>query len=142
MQELTAAYRNNDLHTLLRMELEWIQREKGDLERLTDEKLALYNQVLKEQVQTLEREIAQLPCHPRYQPIAMPDGAFGIRLRTDGPAEVRLLDELILSMELSLARLQTGEAIEEVRSLIQEFSVAHLPSHSSARSIWPRRSRG
>ncbi len=36
MQELTAAYRNNDLHTLLRLELEWIQREEHDLERLTE----------------------------------------------------------------------------------------------------------
>ncbi len=128
MQELTVAYRNNDLHTLLRMELEWIQREKGDLERLTDEKLAIYSQVLKEQVQTLEREIAELPCQPRYQPIAIPDGPFGVRLRTDGPAEARLLDEMIVSMELSLARLQTGEAIEEVRGLIQEFSAANLPA--------------
>src|ERR1019366_1306169 len=69
MQELTAAYRNNDLHTLLRLELEWIQREEGDVERLTDEKLSIYNQVLKEQVFELERELAELPYYPRYQPI-------------------------------------------------------------------------
>jgi hypothetical protein len=35
MQELTAAYRNHDLHTLLRLELEWIRREEGDLDRIT-----------------------------------------------------------------------------------------------------------
>src|SRR5262249_35645281 len=39
MQELTVAYRNNDLHTLLRLELKWIQCETGNLDRLTDEKL-------------------------------------------------------------------------------------------------------
>lgn len=38
MQELTVAYRNNDMHTLLRLEMEWIQREEGNIERLTDEK--------------------------------------------------------------------------------------------------------
>jgi len=45
MQELTVAYRNNDLHTLLRLELEWIQREAGNLDRLTEGKLAVYNQL-------------------------------------------------------------------------------------------------
>src|SRR5205823_6427352 len=40
MQQLTAAYRDNDLHTLLRMELEWIQKEQGDVAHLTDAKLS------------------------------------------------------------------------------------------------------
>lgn len=30
-QELTAAYRSNDLHTLLRLELQWIEREECNL---------------------------------------------------------------------------------------------------------------
>lgn len=116
MQDLTTAYRNNDLHTLLRLELEWIQREGSDLERLTEEKLALYNEVLKEQVRELDQEVAELPYHPRYQPIAVPDGPFGIRLRTNGPAEARLLDQTIASMEASMARIRTGESLDEVRA--------------------------
>ena len=47
MQDLTAAYRNNDLHALLRLGISWIHREKGDLDRLTEEKLAIFNGVLK-----------------------------------------------------------------------------------------------
>ena len=61
MQELTVAYRNNDMHTLLRLELEWIAREEGNLERLSDEKLAIYNQTLKEQVVDLQRKLTN--CH-------------------------------------------------------------------------------
>ena len=99
MQELTVAYRNNDMHTLLRLELEWIAREEGNLERLTDEKLAIYNQTLKEQVVDLQRELYELPCHPRYQPIAESDGPFGVTIRANGPAEARALDEGIASME-------------------------------------------
>jgi hypothetical protein len=57
MQELTVAYRNNDLHTLLRLELEWLKREEGNLDRLTEEKLAVYNRALKDQVAELEREL-------------------------------------------------------------------------------------
>jgi hypothetical protein len=121
MQELTAAYRNNDLHTLLRLELEWIQREEGDVERLTEEKLSIYNQVLKEQVSELERELAELPYHPRYQPIVVPAGAFSIRLRTEDPAEMRWLDETLAGMEASITRIRNGEPLDEVRDIIRSY---------------------
>jgi curved DNA-binding protein CbpA len=49
MQQLTAAYRNEDLPSLLRLELEWLHREEGDLDRLTEEELKIYNAVLREQ---------------------------------------------------------------------------------------------
>jgi hypothetical protein len=121
MQELTAAYRNNDLHTLLRLELEWIEREKGDLQRLTDEKLAIYNQVLREQAEDLEAELEALPYHPRYQPIVVPDSAFDIRVRTRGPAETHLLDQAIASLEGSTARLRDSHALVEVCDVIQAY---------------------
>jgi hypothetical protein len=121
MQELTAAYRNNDLHTLLRLELEWIQREEGDVERLTEKKLSIYNQVLKEQVSELERELAELPYHPRYQPIVVPAGSFGVRLRTENPAEMRWLDETIASMEASITRIWNGEPLDEIRDIIKAY---------------------
>lgn len=130
MQELTAAYRNHDLHTLLRMELAWIQREQGDLSRLADEKLAIYNQVLKEQVAALQQEIAELPFHPRYQPIAILDGPFEIHLHTSGPAEAAALDTVIVSFESSLTRLQTEDALDEVRGLVREFLAARQPRSS------------
>jgi hypothetical protein len=121
MQELTAAYRNNDLHTLLRLELEWIQREEGDVERLTEEKLSVYNQVLAEQVSGLERELAELPYHSRYQPIAVPAGPFGSRLRTENLAEMRWLDGTIASMEASIARMRSGQSLDEVRDIIRTY---------------------
>ena len=124
MQELTAAYRNNDLHTLLRLELVWIQREEGDVARLTEEKLAIYNVVLKEQVVALERELSQLPCHPRYQPIVALNGPFGVLLETDGPAEARLLDKMIAAMEGTLTRMRTGDPLDEVRGVIREHRAA------------------
>ena len=121
MQELTAAYRNNDLHTMLRLELEWIHRDEGDVERLTEEKLSIYNQVLREQVFELERELAELPYHPRYQHIVAPAGPFGIRLRTEDPAEMRWLDGTIASMETSIARMRNGDPLDEVRDVIKAY---------------------
>ena len=139
MQELTSAYRNNDLHTLLRLELEWIEREEGDVERLTEEKLAIYNQMLKEQASSLDRELAGLPYHPRYQPITAPDGPFGIRLRTDGPAEAQRLDRTIASLEASIARMRTGEALDEVRDAIQSYLAARPVQFWPAAAIRRRR---
>jgi hypothetical protein len=121
MQELTTAYGNNDLHTLLRLELEWIQKEENDLDRLTDEKLRIYNEVLREQVQELEQELAELPFHPRYRPLVVMDEPFEIRLRTDGPAEEHQLGRTIESMEASISRLRSQQAIQEVRSLIRAY---------------------
>jgi hypothetical protein len=122
MQDLTTAYRNNDLHSLLRLELAWIEREEGDLERLTDDKLAVYNQVLKEQADELQRELDELPYHPRYRPIITEDGPFGIfRVldQKDGPAEAWRLDHMMANMEARLRRMHTDEALTEVRSVIQ-----------------------
>ncbi len=124
MQELTTAYHNNDLHSLLRLELAWLQREEGDVERLTDEKLAVYNQVLKEQADELRWELDELPYHPRYQPVMVENGPFGILVQTDGPAEAWRLDRMIAGMEAELARLQRDDAIAEVRSAIQRFRAA------------------
>jgi len=67
MQQLTAAYRANDMHTLLRLELEWLQHSGRDTERLSDEKLAIYNEVLREQVAALQFEQQMLPADPRYE---------------------------------------------------------------------------
>jgi len=71
MQELTVAYRQNDLHTLLRLEMQWIENEGGDIERLTEEKLGVYNEVLTGQVQALHQRLQGLMFHSRYRPIVV-----------------------------------------------------------------------
>jgi hypothetical protein len=122
MQELTVAYRNNDLHTLLRLEIEWIERERGDLDRLSDEKLAVYNDVLKEQADELTAEIKALPYHPRYAPLIVMEEPFGeIVLEIRGNAEALELDQLIAQMEQSLACLRTDEAFKEVLAVVDEY---------------------
>lgn len=121
MQELTVAYGNNDMHTLLRLEMEWIQREEGNIERLTDEKLAIYNQTLKEQVQNLEQELHELPGHPRYLLLTVPDGPFGVTIRADGPAEARELDEFNASMEASIRDLQSRNGLEALKAILQSY---------------------
>lgn len=69
MKELTIAHKQRDLHTLLRLELKWIAREDARIEQLTDAKLAIYNQVLREQLQDLRSQADSLHNEPRYSSI-------------------------------------------------------------------------
>jgi hypothetical protein len=64
MQQVTAAYAGGDLHTLLRLELEWIQGEGPDAGSLADETLDAYAEVLRQQVAQLRAEVMELPLHP------------------------------------------------------------------------------
>lgn len=124
MQELTAAYRSNDLHTLLRLELTWIEREEHNLDRLTEEKLAVYNRVLREQVADLKDEIDNLKFDPRYEAIVVSDGPFGPRVVHDGRARAWEIDRVIPAMEASIERLRGKAALKEVLTTIREFREA------------------
>jgi exonuclease VII small subunit len=135
MQELTVAYRNNDMLTLLRLEMEWIEREEGDIERLSDEKLAIYNQTLNEQVQNLERELYELPYHPRYQPIAVPDGPFGIDILDDGPAQARALDNANAGMEATTRDLQSSNGFGTLKTILQSYREEQRAMKTAFRGI-------
>jgi len=69
MKELTAAYKNNDLHAMLRLEITWITREDARIDQITGEKLEVYNQVLSEQVDQLMGELRFVHLQPRYNPL-------------------------------------------------------------------------
>jgi len=60
MQRITEAYENDDLFELLRLQLEYNQKDSGDFALLPDEQLKYYNKLLKEQITELEDELWQL----------------------------------------------------------------------------------
>ncbi len=121
MQELTAAHAAGDLHTLLRLELEWIRHEHADSARLSDEKLDGYNELLRTQVAELEAAIDILPFNPRYAPLVSDAGPYGVVLRPADAAEAEYLEGLAESLTASLARLDTAHAIREVREIIRVY---------------------
>lgn len=70
MKQITTAYENKDLLTLLKLEMQWMQKENSHLAQLAEEKLKLYNMALKEQVAALEQEKFMAQQHPRFIPIS------------------------------------------------------------------------
>lgn len=121
MRELTTAYDNKDLHTLLRLELEWLQKEEHNLAQLTDEKLSIYSEVLKEQAVELNKEIYSLLEHPRYAPLhrfaSVPTGIKWVNL----PKEKKELENIIKSLEKNRVNLQGDQAVDEIKAIISYF---------------------
>lgn len=70
IKQVTTAYENKDLLTLLKLEMQWMQKETNYLTQLAEEKLKLYNLALKEQVAALELKKFSVRMHPRFIPIS------------------------------------------------------------------------
>ncbi|MCF3650070.1 hypothetical protein [Synoicihabitans lomoniglobus] len=127
MQELTTAYKQGDLHTLLRLELAWIQREEDDLDRLTDEKLKVYIELLQQQVADLREEVAAIPYQPHFATVSRfvnpftgePDGVESIL------ANLRPYTESLTDAQ---AALQGPAARTELRDMIR----AHIAQQKAA----------
>ena len=66
MKKVTVAYNNRDLGTLLKLEIEWLYKGEAQLEKLSDDKLKLYINILKEKLTVLKSEKAMLIHNPMY----------------------------------------------------------------------------
>jgi len=122
MQELTVAFRQNDLHTLLRLEMQWIEKEGGDIEHLTEEKLGVYNEFLARQVDGLEKRLRDQILHERYRPILVWHNRRAQAI--DGPGKARQLDESIATLELAVRLIGSATTSDDVLSAIGSFRQA------------------
>jgi len=122
MQELTEAYRQNDLHTLLRLEMQWIENEGGNIERLTEEKLGVYNEVLAGQVEGLESRLRELPFHPRYRPIVVFN--YGVARVINGPDKALELHNNAAAIERCISLMETAKTADDVRAAVDSFRPA------------------
>jgi hypothetical protein len=123
MQELTAAFARNDLHTLLRLEHE-LNGDAAQATQVADETLDAYVELLKRQAGELEAEYAALRLDPRYSVLWSPNELFGMTMLIDGPTEVARLDLVIASMEEALGRMAAAGPLGEARDLVREFKAA------------------
>lgn len=69
MKRLTSAYEDNDLHTLLSLEIEWMNRSEEEAKNQTDEQIKIYNSILKDQVETLQENMQMVILNPKYLPL-------------------------------------------------------------------------
>jgi hypothetical protein len=124
MQELTLAYEAKNLHALLRLELKWIHKENDHLESLTDEKLSIYMEILKEQVQELQDQKESIIQQPQYTVLAQ---EFGWEVQRY-PMEI-VHKELIFTNELaanfkhSIADFKSELALRYIKQMIKAWKL-------------------
>ena len=123
MQRLTVAYENNDLHEMLSLEIEFINKEENNIDTLTTDKLAIYNQVLKEQIQALEIQKVMLMQHPKFLPLMKYESFFRKNYFELKEGKEKL-DLMISSMEDSLKKLKGKSVLAEIRQILQHFEMS------------------
>ncbi len=125
MQELTAAYEAKNLHALLSLELKWIHNEKDHLESLTEEKLAIYLEILKEQVTELQNEKEEIIHLPQYRVLLE---EFGWQIQRY-PIEiirsnVTYVNELIGSFKANISDFKSEYALRYIKQMIKQWKHA------------------
>ncbi len=106
---------------MLSLELEWIHKEEESFAKISKEKLAIYNQVLKEQVQELEQQKFALVQHPRYNPLRRYSFRSLKNINVNLPIEKRKLEEMVNSIKESITILKGKNALQEIKMIIKQF---------------------
>jgi hypothetical protein len=119
MKELTVAYEAKNLHALLSLELKWIHKESSHLEALTEDKLAVYLQILNEQAQELESEKHHLFQRPQYNVLL---NEFGY-LVSGNPLQLVMMEQRSLERKMHImqedaAQLKTSNAYKHMKQII------------------------
>jgi len=70
MKQVTVAYENKDLLTLLKLEMEWVKKTTEHLDEMADETLKIFNTALNQQVEELIQERLAMLHSPHFRPIA------------------------------------------------------------------------
>ena len=122
MKELTVAYEAKNLHALLTLELRWIHKENEHLEKLTEEKLAVYLQILKEQVQELEYEKNELIQHPQYA-LLLEEFGWGVKRFPVQTVQKHLVEtaERVETFKNNIIDFKSDLALRHIKQMIKQW---------------------
>jgi hypothetical protein len=144
MKQVTQSYADKDLTALLRLEIEWVQKESLHVDLLTDEKLKIYISALEDQIADLKQEKSMLSMHPRYLPVArfarMPEERALEELRW----EARNLKQSIADFTRFKNTLESGLSPKEILNQVREYLDAYLYSEmfiEELEALLPKRRR-
>jgi hypothetical protein len=122
MQELTAAYEAKNLHALLTLELKWIHKENDHLESLTEEKLAIYLQILKEQVSDLTFQKQEIIYQPQYSVLVQEFG-WGVKQSPIETVTEHFIEtkKTIEKLKLNNECFNSTTALRHIKAMIKEW---------------------
>jgi hypothetical protein len=122
MKQLTVAYEAKDLHALLMLELKWIHNQQNHIADITDDKMSIYLEILKEQVQDLSHEKNSILHHPQYNILAE---QYGYNIQ-QYPIEIinkDILNQQQISkiIEQDLEQLSSETAFKHAKTVIKNW---------------------
>lgn len=122
MKKVTAAYDQKDLPALLRLEMEWVHKTSEHLEKLTEDKLGIYNSALKQQVKDLESDKYRIYQHPRYANIMpfshLPENQ-ALRLITE---EKRDLSYLFTDLNTVISTIAYATSKKQILDFVKTYA--------------------
>lgn len=136
MKQLTHAYEEGDLHALLKIQGEWMDRHVEGHDQFafeSDAQMKVYNSILKDQIAELECQLDHLILHPRYRSIY---GCFPgnyAPVKNSRPAvsfmRKRLEEEegLLHLCQVALTGLQGPNPLRALRDILADFGRPQIP---------------
>lgn len=122
MKELIAAYEAKNLHALLMLEIKWIHKETDHLESLTEEKLAIYLQILKEQAGTLDYQRHSIFQQPQYAVLANEFGFAVQRYPVEiVQSEVKNVENTVKNLERDIKDFESPMALRHVKQMLKQW---------------------
>jgi len=126
MKKATVAYKENDLPTLLALEMEWVASREKALDGIPDDTLKLYITALKEQVTQLTQIRYYLYMEPRYQVIS----DFSRNPHHEALKNIEEFRDELLDGIQSMGELVAITSGNPSKKLILEFIDTHMhPPH-------------
>lgn len=120
MKKITTAYHDNDLLTLLQLEMEIIGRDTG--KQLDDSTLKIYVSCLKEQVMALEQQIAMLYHSPRFADIENYIFANPVWVKDCIAERVAELNLILANLQKQREQLNDGNSRKAVNALLSKIT--------------------
>jgi hypothetical protein len=121
MKQVTIAYDQKDLSTLLRLEMEWIHKITEFPEHIADEKLRIYISALKERVAALELQRKTQRHHPRFmkirQYVNLPE-KYAIR---EIMTEQKYLKKQNRSLKMTIAQVGNINSKKEILTVLDNL---------------------
>ena len=122
MKELIAAYEAKNLHALLTLELKWIHKETDHLESLTEEKLKIYLEILREQASNLEYQKIMVAQQPPY---ALLFRLFGFSVQQYPveivKTEVKKFTQIVQEFDIEISDFESDMGLRHVKNMLRQW---------------------
>ena len=120
MKQLTLAYEENDLQTLLLLEIQWLKKSNAEQIAPNPDQLNHYNKILQEQIEAVRKNTANIFMEPKYFTLQKYFRGALDQMETSMSKECKKMQKNISANKALAENLQGPQALGVLRNLIQK----------------------